>query len=176
MRVKPKTGVKHKVTTKSRAVIVLAVVALAIVVAAAMLPNHANDKLRSAINEMKVEVKSFGLLNTLESPDRSVYRMVLTFTNDSTIPVKYTAGSLVMRFSPSHQIGANATDEGTLRPGESVELTRDFTMLATVVADLRRVRELAARGTLNTELDLKWLLWSLDRAAEFEVKHAIYFD
>ncbi len=162
-------------TTRTR-LIILAVVAVVIVATALALPGYAKNKLTSTLKSLNAEVKSFGLVNTLESQGRSIYRMQVTLHNNGTTPVTYTAQSLIVKFTPNHEVGANGAEQGTLRPGESVDLDREFSFLAPVVADLREAETLNIRGILNLEASTKWLFWNRDSAVRSEIRHTILFD
>lgn len=142
----------------------------------AAVSDHAKKVMLDTMTKVTMDVKSFSLVNTLESPDRSVYRMVVTVTNRGGSSISYTARSLVVEFSPNHTLGANGGEQGVLRAGEAVDLTREFTMAAPVVADLRAIKTLAAKGELMIEASAKWLFWGLDAGVRPRFTHTILFD
>lgn len=157
------------------AVPLLAVILLGALILAAG-PGQAAQRVEGSISKLRVEVKAFGLVSRAPEFGRSTYQMTVLLTNGGTVPLGYRAAGVIAAFTANHTLGANGNDTGTIRPGASVELTRDFTVLDAVARDLKAAGGLTVRCRLALEITGRWALWSVERGVDAAFEHSMLFD
>jgi hypothetical protein len=160
-------------TLKMVAVIAAAVIVLA--AAPAAFDAYGKYRLISAVDAVGVQVKHLALINRLESPQRSMFRITLTLTNDGPLLVDYTAGGILATLG-QNAIAISGSDQGSLAPGESVDLTRDFMLAEALLAGLRGQGQLRMTGNLELTASASWLSWEVERDLPGKFEHTVLFD
>jgi hypothetical protein len=153
----------------------VSLLAMFVLFAPVALHHYEQYQLAYALGEIDVQVTSLAVVAQADDPGTAICRLTLRITNPGSLLVMYATSGAIASLG-GHEIGVTGGLDGLLGPGESRDLTKDFTLPAAVLEGLSDGEEVTMTGNIGLKVAARWLWVGAQVQKQGVIDQTVIFD